>query len=95
MHIQSAQDLLKIMEEMRGRGELTDVQLARGKEWLKRLCRRKADGNMRTPDDMDGSSRFWHLGAVMGDGNIHANDKGVPGRVTHHMQVRKLACASA
>lgn len=31
----------------------------------------------------------------MGDGHVHANDNGVPDRVTHHMQNRKLACTSA
>jgi hypothetical protein len=93
LHIRSAQDLRDIVQKMQPR--LTAEQLARFDDWLQRLCWRQANGDMIMPDDMDGSSRFWHLGAVMGDGHVHANDKGVPVRVTHHMQVCKLACASS
>lgn len=91
-HIRSAQDLRDIVQKMQPK--LTAEQLARFEDWLQRLCRRQANGDMIMPDDMDGSSRFWHLGAIMGDGHVHANRHGVPDRVTHYMQVCRLACAS-
>ena len=89
LHIKSADDLRALLKDT----ELTPEQQRLFDRWSLRLCMRHTDGRIRLPQD--GCSKLWVVGAVVGDGHIHATDGGDPDSVVHCMQVCRPASKSA